>query len=107
MAEAQSASQVFGALSLQVRQDGVAVVIFDRPPVNAVSISVYEDLGRLSDFVAASSAIRVIVLAAPDNARAWCGGADLNDFVGMNSDKRKERYRFINAQLPKLYALDR
>lgn len=107
MAEDESAPQVFGALSLQVRENGVGVIMFDRPPVNAVSISVYEDLGSLADFIADSTSVRVLVLAAPDSARAWCGGADLKDFVGMNSERRKERYRFINAQLPKLYALDR
>ena len=51
--------------------------------------------------------MRVLVLAAPEGARAWCGGADLNDFVGMNPERRKERYQFINAHLPKFYALDR
>jgi enoyl-CoA hydratase len=97
----------FGAFTLDIRDDGVGLVLFDRPPVNAVSISVYEQLGSLSDFVAASHDVRVLVLAAPDNARAWCGGADLNDFVGMDTERRKERYAFINAQLPRFHALDR
>jgi enoyl-CoA hydratase len=81
--------------------------MFSRPPANAVSVSVYEDIGRLADFVEADPAVRVLVLTAPEASRAWCGGADLNDFVGMDSERRKERYRFINAQLPKLYTLDR
>jgi enoyl-CoA hydratase len=97
----------FGAFTLEIRDDGVGLVMFDRPPVNAVSISVYEQIGALSDFVAACPDVRVLVLAAPDSARAWCGGADLNDFVGMGTERRKERYGFINAQLPRFYALDR
>jgi enoyl-CoA hydratase/carnithine racemase len=97
----------FGSLSLEARSDGVGVVTFSRPPVNAVSVSVYEDIGRLVDHVASDLDIRVLIWTAPDDARAWCGGADLNDFVGMDSAGRKERYAFINAQLPKLYTLDR
>ena len=99
-------SRGFGALSLDVRPDGVGVVTFARPPVNAVSLSVYEDIGRLCDHVADSSAVRVLILTAPEDAKAWCGGADLNDFVGMDTAGRKERYAYINAQLPRLSALD-
>lgn len=96
-----------GSLSLQLAEDGVAVVEFCRPPVNAVSLSVYEDLGRLVDTVEAEAGIRVVVLTAPEDLRAWCGGADLKDFVGMDAPRREERYRFINAQIPRLYRLDR
>lgn len=99
--------ETIGSLSLALGEDGVCVVTFSRPPVNAVSLSVYEDLGRLADHANASSAIRVIVLTAPDAGRAWCGGADLNDFVGMTVAEREQRYAFINAQLPRFYALER
>lgn len=96
-----------GAFTVSVDEAGVGSVLFDRPPVNAVSIGVYEDLGRLVEHVEASDDIRVVVLKAPRGARAWCGGADLHDFVGMTPEKRKERYAFINAQLPRFYQLDR
>jgi enoyl-CoA hydratase/carnithine racemase len=99
--------EIIGSFTLETDASGVALVVFSRPPVNAVSLSVYEDIGRLASFVEASSAIRVVVLTAPEGARAWCGGADLADFVGMDSAGRKERYRFINEQLPRFYNLDR
>jgi enoyl-CoA hydratase len=102
-----STNEQIGAFRLTVDPDGVATVLFSRPPVNAMSFSVYEDLGRLVARIERDSDIRVVVLTAPDDSRAWCGGADLNDFVGMNPERRKERYRFINAQLPGLYRLDR
>lgn len=100
-------TQHFGSLKLDRLRTGVGLVTFDRPPVNAVSLSVYEDIGVLSDAVQVDDRIRVLVLTAPDSARAWCGGADLNDFVGMDSAGRKERYRFINEKLPSFYNLDR
>jgi enoyl-CoA hydratase/carnithine racemase len=95
------------AFTVRSGPDGIAVVTFARPPVNAVSISVYEELGRLVSRIEADPTIRAIVLTAPEDARAWCGGADLNDFVGIDVAGRKQRYAFINAQLPRFYAMDR
>lgn len=40
-------SEQFGAFALDAASDGVALVVFSQPPVNAVSV--YEDLGRLAD----------------------------------------------------------
>lgn len=96
-----------GSFELDVDDDGVALVTFSRPPVNAVSLSVYEDIGRLVAAIKADTGIRVVVLTAPEGAKAWCGGADLRDFVGMDKAKREERYRFINEQVPGFYRLDR
>lgn len=97
----------FGSFNLALRDDGVAIATFSRPPVNAVSLSVYDDIGRLADHVAASNEVRAIVVTAPEGARAWCGGADLNEFKGMTAERRRERYAFINAQLPKFHQIER
>ncbi|MGD9470752.1 MAG: enoyl-CoA hydratase/isomerase family protein [Novosphingobium sp.] len=97
----------FRSFTLEVRDDGVAVALLDRPPVNAVSLSVYEDIGHFADHVDQDDRIRAIVITAPDGARAWCGGADLNEFKGMTAEKRKERYEFINQQLPRFHRIDR
>ena len=97
----------FGSFRVRVREDGVALVTFSRPPVNAVSLSVYEDIGRLSDYVSASDRVRVLVITAPEGSKAWCGGADLNEFRGMTAERRRERYRFINQQLPRFHNIER
>ena len=96
-----------GCFELTVAEDGVALVVFSRPPVNAVSLSVYEDIGSLVEFVEKSADIRVLVLTALPTSRAWCGGADLKDFVGMDTARRKERYAFINERVPGFFRLDR
>lgn len=101
------AQTVVGSFEIEVTEGGVALVVFSRPPVNAVSLSVYQDIGKLVDTIEADDRIRVVILTAPDDARAWCGGADLKDFVGMDTERRKERYRFINEQIPRFYRLDR
>lgn len=99
--------KVIGCFEVTVEENGVAVVVFSRAPVNAVSLSVYEDIGSLVEFVEKSPDIRAVVLTAPPSSRAWCGGADLNDFVGMDTEKRKERYAFINQRIPGFFRLQR
>lgn len=96
-----------GSFALKIDPDGIALVTFSRPPVNAVSLSVYQDIGALVDRIEGDDSVRVVVLTAPDDARAWCGGADLNDFVGIDPEGRKQRYAFINAQIPRFYRMDR
>jgi enoyl-CoA hydratase/carnithine racemase len=105
MPRTASETQV-GAFAVSLDQEGIASVLFSRPPVNAIAFETYGDLGALVDHIEASDA-RVVILSAPASARAWCGGADLNDFVDMTPARRKERYAFINAQLPRFYQLDR
>ena len=59
-----------GSFEIDVGDDGVGLVTFSRPPVNAVSLSVYQDIGRLVEAVETNQSIRVVVLTAPDDARA-------------------------------------
>jgi len=105
--EESSGPLVFGAFTLERRTDGVAIATFSRPPVNAFSIAEYRALGDLITHIEGDAAIHVLVLAAPDEARAWCGGADLRDFEGITKSARAERYAFINSVLPRFHALDR
>lgn len=100
-------NETIGSFEIELTDEGIAIVSFGRPPVNAVSISVYEDIGKLVERCEADAAIRVVVLRSAAGSRAWCGGADLNDFVGIDADGRKQRYAFINAVLPRLYRLER
>ncbi|MCW2767038.1 MAG: enoyl-CoA hydratase/isomerase family protein [Nocardioides sp.] len=85
---------------------GIAVVTFDKPPVNAFDLATYAALREVIDLVESDDRIRVMVLTAPLAARSWCGGADLRDFVGMDSARRKERYEFINTTVPRLYSMN-
>lgn len=86
--------------SIAVRDPGIAVVTFDRPPVNAVSQDVYTDIRAFSQYLAEAPDVRVVVIAATEGARAWCGGADLGDFLKLDSESRRARYRYINECVP-------
>ena len=87
--------------------DGITVVTFDRPPVNAMSFDAYPELKILADIVESSEQTRVVVITAPPDARAWCGGADLNDFLPLGFESRLERYRLVEDCLPRLYNMNR
>ncbi len=97
----------FGSFVVEVDTEGVALVTFDRPPVNAVSIAVYEDMVRLAGRLESDGQVKAVVLTALPGARAWCGGADLHDFRGMDSARRKARYEFVNAALSGFAAIGR
>jgi len=92
---------------LETDQEGVTVITFDRPPVNAFSKEAYEDICDLVDVIEADDTTRVAVLTSPHGARAWGGGADLNDFVDLNYESRLQRYELVNKTFERFFRLDR
>lgn len=97
----------FGAFSVELQPSGVALTTFSRPPVNALSLETYEEIREFAEHVSSNDRIKVVVIAAPEESRAWCGGADLREFEGMTAARRKERYGFINECLPRFHRIDR
>lgn len=92
---------------LETDSDGITVVTFDRPPVNAMSFEVYPELRILADIIQSSDETRVMILTAPPDARAWCGGADLHDFLPLDFESRLARYRLVEDCLPALLHINR
>jgi enoyl-CoA hydratase/carnithine racemase len=86
---------------------GVAVATFDRPPVNAASLDVLYEIAELARTIERDNSARVLVLTAPEGARAWCGGADVNEFLGFDYDARMHRYRVMDECMPLFYNLSR
>lgn len=89
------------------QRGGIALVTFQRPPVNAMSYDAYRELIELADTIEASEETRVVVLAGSPLSKAWVGGADLKDFLELDHDTRLARYELINRSLPRLYNLER
>jgi enoyl-CoA hydratase/carnithine racemase len=92
---------------VQKSDSGVTEVIFDRPPVNALSYATYREIRELSLSLRADDQTRVVIVSAPAEARAWCGGADLNDFIPLDYKTRMERYELVNECLTEFYEIDR
>jgi len=70
-------SEAMETLKLE-RRDGVAVVLMDRPPVNAVNRTMQLELRTLFDELSQDRAIGAVVLGAAGE-RAFCGGIDLKE----------------------------
>jgi len=70
--------------------DGIAAVWLNRPPVNAVTVAMYDEIKRAfqrPDDLGAE--VRVIVLAG--RGAHFCGGNDLEEFATMDQDNADER----------------
>lgn len=66
-------------------EDGVALVTMSRPPVNALSQGLLDELEAILGEVEISSETRVMVLTAGEEIRTktrkmFCGGADITEF---------------------------
>ena len=83
----------------------MAIVTIDRPPVNALSRQVYESLDKLITHIEATPQIRVVVLACKPDARAWIGGGDLNEFLTLNAQTRRERHAYVEGVTDRFYRL--
>jgi enoyl-CoA hydratase/carnithine racemase len=93
--------------NLETDEVGITTVTFDRPPVNAVSYDVYREVRELSERLVESDDTRVAIITADPAGRAWCGGADLNEFLPLDHDTRLQRYGLVNDCLPRLLQVDR
>jgi enoyl-CoA hydratase/carnithine racemase len=97
----------FKHFTLETDSLGITTVTFSRPPVNAISFDVYPEIRGLAETIMSTDDTRVVILTAPPDARAWCGGADLTDFLGLDYETRLARYGTVNECMPVFYNLDR
>ena len=66
--------------------DRIAVVTLDCPPVNAVTLALYEEIGNLFEEVGQREDINVVVFTGAGQ-RAFCAGLDLNEFLAATVDE--------------------
>ena len=65
-------------VALEVRPDGVAVLRLQRPPLNALSKALLEEIGAAARALASDPAVKAVVVTG--NERAFAAGADINEF---------------------------
>jgi enoyl-CoA hydratase len=69
--------------------DGVAVATINRPPANALSRALIQDVNALLDQVEKDDAVRVIVLHG--EGRFFSAGADIKEFTSVTSGEEFSR----------------
>ena len=91
------------SLSLTVRPDGVAVVLFDTPasPVNVLSRELLGEVARIIDTLDTDPSVRAVVLASgkPDG---FIAGADLEQLLSMGAEEASAFSREGHALLTRL-----
>jgi enoyl-CoA hydratase len=82
--------------------DGIALIRFDRPPVNAIDLAVTEELGPLAAALARTPPKAVVLTGA---GAAFSAGLDLKTVPAYGADQRKALVLSINRMVRQLYGL--
>ena len=80
---------------------GLATVTLDRPPANAVSLAVYDELRRTFHRLGDDPEMRVAVFTGA--GRVFCGGNDVNEFVDMSFDEASEYLARVRLTFAAMY----
>lgn len=67
-----------------VKEDGLATVTINHPPVNALNSKVMEALEKAFDNLAADESVRAVVLTGAGD-KAFVAGADIGEFTTLSS----------------------
>src|SRR4051812_19570981 len=81
---APTAEHAFGPVTVSVA-GGVATVLVDRPPVNAMGREVLGGLEQAAELLAGRTDARAVVLTAA-GAKAFFAGADIADFQALQAE---------------------
>jgi enoyl-CoA hydratase/carnithine racemase len=81
------------------RSDGVVILTLDRPDrMNAMSIRMIGELGRIGRELAGDAGVRAIVLTGAGN-QAFCAGADLKERRGMSENDVRSLLALYRTEL--------
>lgn len=76
------------------RADGIARVTLDRPPVNALTIALYEEIAELFVGMKDWDDVNVVVLTGAGH-RAFCAGLDLHEFLAAKVEDDTARAKIV------------
>lgn len=88
-------------MSIDRAESGVVTITLDRPPVNAVSPELIEELLDVVDELAEDAGARAVLFRGANDR--WCAGAD----IGVMSDHTRSTYRKMRRQVEVEDALER
>ena len=90
-------------LDLERREDGVAVLRLQRPPMNTLNPEFLRLLDRQADALAAAQEIKALVIAS--GQKAFSAGMDLKELQDFSEADRKAVADGLNSVYAKLYGL--
>jgi enoyl-CoA hydratase len=92
--------------------NGIAVITLSRPPVNALSSTMYRALGVVAKRVTEDEEVRVAILTGA--GRLFCGGADVKELAAQTPDESaayselsaNTRRQFTSIPVPVISAIN-
>lgn len=82
-------------------RDGIADVVLDRPPVNAINQPMYDEINRV--FTHIDSFGDPVVAVLRGEGKHFCGGNDLDDFATLTPENSPERMWHVRESFWALY----
>jgi enoyl-CoA hydratase/carnithine racemase len=80
---------------IKIETDGaVATVTLDRPPVNALTLGLYDELADVFADIGKRQDVNCVVLTGA-GSRAFCAGLDLKDFLAAKVEDDQERAAIV------------
>ncbi|RYE41469.1 MAG: enoyl-CoA hydratase [Hyphomicrobiales bacterium] len=87
---------------IDVRIDGaIATVTLDRPPVNAVTLALYQQLGEIFEDLGRSTEVNCAILTAA-GTRAFCAGLDLHEFLAAKVEEDQARAAVVRESFARI-----
>lgn len=80
----------------QLREDGVAVLTLDNPPLNLNTLRTIDKLLERCRKIADDDRVRVVVITGAGE-RAFCAGSDITEFADVRDDVVPKKLRNENA----------
>lgn len=71
------------------KEEGIGIITIDRPPVNALSKQVMEELGNVIDSVRADADVKAVIITG-GGSLAFVAGADINEIAELRSSQEAE-----------------
>ncbi|WP_084402696.1 enoyl-CoA hydratase-related protein [Cupriavidus sp. amp6] len=84
------------------KQSGVAVVTLNRPPVNALTLELYEQIADLFENLGTNLDVHCAVFTA-EGSRAFCAGLDLNEFLSAKPEDDPARAATVRRTFSAVY----
>jgi len=76
--------------------DAIATVTIDIPPVNALKLAAYREIGTVFDSISARFDVNCVIFTAA-GTRAFCAGLDLNEFLASTVEEDPQRAAVVRA----------
>lgn len=93
-------------MRLEKLENRVAILYIDNPPLNVLTLEMTQEIIRLMDQIEVDDQIRALIITGAGE-RAFCAGADINEFVAVRDQVIEKKLRDENKALLKIEKLSK